>query len=322
VTAVLITLVTILLALGTLAYLGYPIVRRDRTYAPDQLDGLAVTQELRTEKDVLLCAIKDLEFDLASGKLSDEDYHAMRSKYEARAMAVLQELDAQEATLRKRPRTATPPQHSTPSPVKAAHDLWSRPVFAASVVGLLVAIVGGGGFLLGRVRQDASVEGMAGETAPGGPANGAQMIAGLEARLSQNPRDLEALVGLGRIYLQTGQMPKAIEFYKRALEVDSNNVSALSGMAMIMAQAGHSDQALTLFDRALAISPQVPMALLFKGRILYEDKKDYAGAIASWEQFLRVMPQGGPADVVRGWIEEARHEARKIDGDGQPTKGP
>jgi tetratricopeptide (TPR) repeat protein len=108
-------------------------------------------------------------------------------------------------------------------------------------------------------------------------------------------------------------MPKAIEFYKRALAVDSNNVSALSGLAMILAQAGHTEQALTLFDRALAINPHVPMALLFKGRLLYEERKDYAGAIANWEQFLRVMPQGGPAEVVRGWIEEARRQARKTD---------
>ncbi len=316
------TLVAILIMLGTLVYLGYPLVRRDRSYAPDQLDGLAVAQELRGEKDTLLHAIKDLEFDLASGKLSDEDYGAMRSKYEARAMAVLQELDAQEATLQRPPQAPAPPKHSIPSPVTPAHALWSRPVFAASVIGLLIAIVGGGGFLLGRVTQDTSVEGMPREAAPDGPGNAEQMVAALEARLSQNPRDLEALVGLGRIYLQTAQMPKAIELYKRSLEVDGNNVSALSGMAMILAQAGHSDQALILFDRALAINPQVPMALLFKGRILYEDKKDYAGAIANWEQFLRVMPQGGPADVVRGWIEEARHEARKIEGDGQPTKLP
>jgi cytochrome c-type biogenesis protein CcmH len=319
---VLITLVAILMTLATLAYLGYPIVRRDRTYAPDQLDGLAVAQELHAEKDNLLRAIKDLEFDLASGKLSNDDYRAMRSRYEARAMAVLEELDAKEATLQKRPRAATPSIQSTPRPVQTAPHLWSRPVFAAAVIGLLIAIVGGGGFLLGRVTQQASVEEMSREAAPNGPANGTQMIAALEARLSQNPSDLEALVGLGRIYLQTGQMSKAIDFYKRALEVDSNNVSALSGMAMIMAQAGHSDQALTLFDRALTINPQVPMALLFKGRILYEDKKDYAGAIASWEQFLRMMPQGGPAEVVRGWIEEARQEARKVDGAGPPTKAP
>lgn len=317
-----IIVVAIVITLGTVAYLGYPIVRRDRTYAPDQPDGLTMVQELRAEKDALLGAIKDLEFDLASGKLSNEDYSAMRSKYEARAIAVLQELDTQEATLQKQAQAPTPPRHSTPSPAKATGALWSRPVFAASVIGLLIAIVGGGGFLLGRVTQDTAVEGMAREAASGDTGNGAQMITALEARLAQNPRDLEALVGLGRVYLQTGQVPKALEFYKRALEIDGTNVSALSGMAMILAQAGHSDQALILFDRVLAINPQVPMALLFKGRILYEDKKEYAAAIASWEQFLRVMPQGGPADVVRGWIEEARREARKLEGDSQPTKVP
>jgi cytochrome c-type biogenesis protein CcmH/NrfG len=317
-----IIVVAIVITFATVAYLGYPIVRRDRRYAPDQLDGLTMVQELRAEKDTLLGAIKDLEFDLASGKLSNEDYSAMRSKYEARAIAVLRELDTQEATLRKLPQTPTPPPHSTSSSAKARGNLWSRPVFAASVIGLLIAIVGGGGFLLGRVTQDTSVEGVAREAAPGGTSDGAQMITALEARLALNPRDLDALVGLGRVYLQTGQVAKAIEFYKRALEIDGTNVSALSGMAMILAQAGHSDQALNLFNRVLAINPQVPMALLFKGRILYEEKKDYVAAIASWEQFLRVMPQGGPADVVRGWIEEARREARKLEGDGQPTRVP
>jgi cytochrome c-type biogenesis protein CcmH/NrfG len=234
-------------------------------------------------------------------------------------MAVLQELDVQEAAAQKLARSTTPPQRFTHSAAPTAPHLWSRPVFALSVIGILITIVGGGGFLLGRVTQEQAGDRVAREGVPDAPANDAQMISALETRLSQNPRDLEALVGLGRLYLQMGQMPKAIEFYKRALEVDSNNVSALSGMAMIMAQAGHSDQALSLFDRALAINPQVPMALLFKGRLLYEDKKDYAGAITSWEQFLRVMPQGGPAEVVRGWIEEARREARKIEDDGPRT---
>jgi cytochrome c-type biogenesis protein CcmH len=316
---VIITVVAILTALGTVAYLGYPIVRRDRSFAPEQHDGLAMVQDLRAEKDTLLQAIKDLEFDLASGKLSSDDYHVMRSKYEARAIAVFDKLDVQEATLQKQPPDPTPPTPATPTPAKAANQLWSRPVFAASVVGLLIAIVGGGGFLLGRVTQNPSEQEMPRET---GQGSGAPMLAALESRLAQNPRDLEALVGLGRIYLQSGQMPKAIELYKRALEVDGNNVSALSGLAMILAQAGHSDQALSLFDRALAINPQVPMALLFKGRILYEERKDFAGAITNWEQFLRLMPQGGPADVVRGWIEEARREARKLEGDGQTTKMP
>ena len=317
-----ITIIAIVITLGTVAYLGYPIIRRDRTYAPDQTDGVAMLHDLRAEKDTVLRAIKDLEFDLASGKLSNEDYSAMRSKYEARAMDIIQDLDTQEAALQKSPQPPVPPGHPAPSRARAAGERWPRPLFAASVIGLLIAIVGGGGFLLGRVTQGTAEEGMARESAPGDTGDGAQMITALEARLAQNPRDLEALVGLGRVYLQTGQVAKAIDLYKRALEIDATNVSALSGMAMILAQAGHSDQALTLFDRVLAINPQVPMALLFKGRILYEDKKDYTAAIASWEQFLRIMPQGGPADVVRGWIEDARREARKVEGDDQSIKVP
>jgi cytochrome c-type biogenesis protein CcmH/NrfG len=301
--------------LATLAFLGYPILRRDRSYAPDQTDGLARVEELRSEKDVLLQAIKELEFDLAAGKLSPADYTAMRRTYEARAVAVLRELDAQTAALKATqpvvPRSETP----TPSAVRAPSPVWARPVLATAVIGGLAVIVGAGGFLLGRVTQDEPGRALARENAA---ADEAQLVTSLEAQLRRNPDDVNALVGLGRIYLQSGQMPKAIEMYRRALEVDRNNVSALSGMAMILAQAGHSDQALMLFDKALAINPRMPMALLFKGRILYEAKKDYAGAIANWEAFLQLIPQGGPADVVRGWIEEARQEAHKLTEEASP----
>ena len=299
--------------------LGYPILRRDRTYAPDQRHGVARVADLRSEKDMLLRAIKDLEFDLASGKLSPEDYATMRRSYEARAVAALQDLDAQEALLKEAQPSIPVPERPASSPATTASPVWARPVFVTAVIGGLIVIVGGGGFLLGRVSQDEPGGAIARDSTPD---NDTQMVTSLEAQLRQNPSDINALVGLGRVYLQGGQMPKAIEMYRRALEVDGDNVSALSGMAMILAQAGHSDQALMLFDKALAINPRMPMALLFKGRILYEEKKDYRGAITNWEAFLQMMPQDGPAEVVRGWIEEARQEAQKLTGDEPPTKTP
>jgi cytochrome c-type biogenesis protein CcmH/NrfG len=270
---------------------------------------------------MLLQAIRELEFDLASGKLSSADYTAMRQTYEARAMGVLQVLDSEEAQLQEVPPTAPRPRRSRTSPASGPgpSGLWGRPIFVASVIGGLVAIVGIGGFLLGRVTQDEPEATVARENLPN---DAAQTAASLEAQLPQNPRDLNTLLALGRIYLQSGQMPKAIEMYRRALEVDGNNVSALSGMAVILAQAGHSDQALMLFDKVLTISPRMPMALLFKGRILYEEKKDYHGAIANWEAFLQVMPQGGQAEVVRGWIENARQEARKLTDDRPAAQVP
>jgi cytochrome c-type biogenesis protein CcmH len=311
--------VAVLIALGTLAYLGYPLLMRDRSYAPEQTDVLALVAELSAEKETLIQAIKDLEFDLACGKLSPADYDALRSKYERRAVAVLAQLETQEAVLQAHLPTTASRQVAASGPGRIPRHVWARPVFAISVLGMLVLIAGGGGFLLGRVSQD---EGAGAMSRGDGQERGNAPVVALEARLKQNPHDVEALVGLGRIYLQGGQLSRAIEMYKRALEMDGSNVSALSGMAMILAQAGHNEQALTLFDKVLAINPQFPMALLFKGRILYEDKQDYAGAIAHWERFLAMMPEGERAGIVRGWIEEARQEARKAGGDGQSTRTP
>ena len=189
----LIAVVAMVIALGTVIYLGYPILRRDRSYAPDQVGGFAVTQELRAEKDTLLRAIKDLEFDLASGKLSPDDYGTLRGRYEARAMDVLQELDTLEATIRTQPQPATPPEQLVTAELKRSGSLWSRPVFATSVIGLLVVIIGGGGFLLGRVTQHAPLEGTLRDP---GQGDGQAMIGALEARLNQNPHDVEALVGV------------------------------------------------------------------------------------------------------------------------------
>ncbi len=50
-------------------------------------------QELLAEKQTVFTAIKELEFDHQSGKLSLEDYEQARHSYDLRAMALLQEID-------------------------------------------------------------------------------------------------------------------------------------------------------------------------------------------------------------------------------------
>jgi hypothetical protein len=48
---------------------------------PDELED--------TPKGVALTALREIEFDRATGKLSDEDYHALKAKYTAEALAIL-----------------------------------------------------------------------------------------------------------------------------------------------------------------------------------------------------------------------------------------
>ena len=53
----------------------------------------AETERLEREKAAALLAIREAELDRAMGKLSDEDYSALRGFYERRAMSAMAKLD-------------------------------------------------------------------------------------------------------------------------------------------------------------------------------------------------------------------------------------
>lgn len=54
--------------------------------------------ELRRRKDTLLASLREMEFDFRTGKLTEEDYAAMRADVETRAVETLRTIDALEAS--------------------------------------------------------------------------------------------------------------------------------------------------------------------------------------------------------------------------------
>lgn len=61
-------------------------------------------ENLLSAREATYSAIKDLESDHAQGKLSDADYHTLRSKYETKAIAILQQLDLVESNSMVKPQ--------------------------------------------------------------------------------------------------------------------------------------------------------------------------------------------------------------------------
>jgi len=55
-------------------------------------------ERLEREKNAALTAIREAQFDHAMGKLSEEDYTALRSFYERRALTAITELGARAAS--------------------------------------------------------------------------------------------------------------------------------------------------------------------------------------------------------------------------------
>jgi hypothetical protein len=63
------------------------------------------------------------------------------------------------------------------------------------------------------------------------------------------------------------------------------------------------------FDKALAAAPDYPMALWGKGMVLYQDKKDYAGANAVLTKLAQMMPEGAERNEVTKMLAEISEKA-------------
>jgi len=86
-----------------LPFLREPAARDDRLESPDELEQrrLAVAEE----RDRALAALKELEFDHRTGKISDEDYRAQVAPLRHRAAEALRALEVRTEAADKTVRT-------------------------------------------------------------------------------------------------------------------------------------------------------------------------------------------------------------------------
>ena len=77
---------------GLVLYVGYPLfaARRQTQRAPT---STLPAKDLLERKEQLYASIKEIEFDLSTGKLAEEDYLLLRAELERDALHVLQEVD-------------------------------------------------------------------------------------------------------------------------------------------------------------------------------------------------------------------------------------
>jgi hypothetical protein len=77
--------------LVALPFLREPQPREDRLTSPDELEQRGL--ELAEERDRALAALKELEFDHRTGKISDADYRELVGPLRQRAAQTLRALD-------------------------------------------------------------------------------------------------------------------------------------------------------------------------------------------------------------------------------------
>lgn len=89
----------ILIAAGAFFIVGHPLFREG---SGDELLGdssaMADARDLTSKKGEVYVAIKDMDFDYMTGKLSKEDYEELRNKYRLKALHIMKEMDEKKGT--------------------------------------------------------------------------------------------------------------------------------------------------------------------------------------------------------------------------------
>jgi hypothetical protein len=98
--------------LAALPFLHDPSPTADRLERQDELERR--TLELAEERDRALAALKELEFDHRTGKVSDEDYRRLVGPLRVRAAQTLRALEPE---IPEPPAPEPPPEPPTPEPV-------------------------------------------------------------------------------------------------------------------------------------------------------------------------------------------------------------
>ena len=261
--------------------------------------------ELEEEKSALYRALRELEFDHDAGHLSDPDFQNLRERYESRAGVLITELDA----LGPEPPTRAPAEPA-PARTETPRASWTRhpATFAAGAAVLVIfgVIIG---VNAGRFteRDETFTPPGARIPVPGPPPSPVgPPMARLEPGKPIPPEMLAGMLQAARQSLFEGRYSEAIAAYQAVLKRDERNVDAMTHLGLIVAVGGHADSALETFDKALKIDPKYAPAYLYRGQVLYEQKQDYAGAVAAWERFMALVPKGEDRDRVAELVARAK----------------
>lgn len=128
--------------------------------------------------------------------------------------------------------------------------------------------------------------------------------------LKTDPKNVRAATELANLLYDAGRFGEAVTYYQQVFAADPRNVDVSTDLGTALWYVGRADEALAQFGKSLAIEPAHSQTLFNIGIVRSEGKRDYAGAVQSWEDLLSAAPAYPEAERVRRLIDEAKDRGR------------
>jgi len=250
----------------------------------------------RDRGEELLRQLRDLDEDLAAGKLDEDDHRRMRGPVEGQAAEVLRRVE--NSRVENKGLQAPPTVEARGHGRRAGWLVLPVAVAVAAVLVLLSGaltprgtgqtITGGAATVSSsRASEPPRQEGKARPTA-------AQVAAvnAAAARVRTSPKDVGAHLDLARAYAEAGAPQLSAIEYLAVTQLDPGNAGANTQLALIAFAAGQAAQAKTMVDTALAAHPRYPEALYARALIHLMGLRDPVAAERDLRAYLAAAPRG------------------------------
>lgn len=167
----------------------------------------------------------------------------------------------------------------------------------AVVLSLLAGFIGGTVYSSFKLGEQKSA-GMAQNQGSGMPAQQerdlqaefAAKIMQLEQYLEQNPNDASGWANLGNLLFDSNQPPRAIEAYKKSLELSPGKLGVMTDLGVMYRRNNQPEKAVDMFDEVINLNPNFEQARFNKGIVLLHDLNDIEAGIQAWEELLEINP--------------------------------
>ena len=295
-------IVCLTILIGVIAGMSSPFWRKDPA-TPELINQDAEEDQeradLSVEREVLLQSLQELDVELAQGRLEQEDYARLKATDEQRLLGVMDRLEVLTATGRLPLSSEQPRQRGS---------AWG----SAIAVSLVVVIFSIGTYSFLQWRTINRLVGIQTDRAAQLP-DPREMVARLEARLRENPDDVQGQMLAGRSYMALDRVDDAKKAYEKVLELDPRNHEAHYNMGVIMIEERKFDDpklfeaALKHFEVVLVDRPNEPGVNWYKGLALWYLKR-YRETEEFWATtYNNLDPGSTDAEFVKQALAKLRN---------------
>lgn len=130
----------------------------------------------------------------------------------------------------------------------------------------------------------------------------------LEQVVANEPGNYDAWVRLGNNYYDTGQNEKAIVAYDKALAINNGSANVWTDLGIMYRRTGQFDKAIESFREGAKREPGHIQSRFNMGIVLLTDLQDTSGAIAAWEEVLKLDPSATTQNgkKLSEWVAELK----------------